>query len=440
MIEIEISEEVFLPCYRHLLKTDADINFLWGSRDSGKSYFIAQKLVVDCLMSDYFRCILVKKTAESIKDSQWQLIYDICEEWGILHLFKFTKSPLEITCINGNKFIARGCDNPQKVKSIRNPSHAWYEEGNQLTLEDFITVSTTLRSDHGEVQQWFSFNPEAEGQYQDFWLFKTYFSNHTGSNTFNSQIDSTLPDGSPLTIKYTSTHTTYHDNPHVSLKRKANLEGLIKIDPFYYQVFTLGQWGNLANDSPWAFAFQYDEHVGRPQLNREHELYLSFDFNRNPAACVVIQHYNEKIRVLEAIKIHNCGTDGICEYIIEHYPNCLYIVTGDYSGNTPSSLFKEEVTNYKVIKQVLGLNDGQIQIMPNPKLKKNSLLVNTILAEYPVEIHETKASGLIFDMQNVKRLADGTIEKTDRNDPAQQSDLLDGFRYFCNKFMGKYGQ
>ncbi len=437
-IRINIDEEVFLPCYRHLLKSTADINFLWGGRDSGKSYFIAQKLIVDCLSLSYFRCILIKKTHESIKDSQWQLIKDIVEDWGLSHLFSFNTSPLEIRCLNGNKFIARGCDNPGKLKSINNPSHAWYEEGNQLTQQDYIVASTTLRSNKGKVQQWFSFNPEPEGDYLQYWLYKIYFANHTNNYNFSDTIDSTLPSGEILKTTYTSTHTTYHNNPFITRERISRLESLKKIDYFYYQVFTLGQWGNVANDSPWAFAFNYDNHVGMPVLNRNYELYLSFDFNRNPACCSVIQWYNGKIRVLETIKQQGSGTDGLCRYIISCYPKCLYIVTGDYSGSTDSSLYEEQISNYTVIKNTLKISQGQIKIKPNPRLKKNSVLVNTILSQYPVEIHETKASALIFDMQNVKRLPDGTIEKTDRNDPAQQADALDTFRYFCNYFLGDF--
>lgn len=435
MIEVEIDEEVFLPCYRHLIESTADLNFIWGGRDSGKSHFIAQKLIVDCLNLPYFRCLLVKKTYESIKDSQWQLIKDICEEWGISHLFDFKSSPLQIICANGNKFMGRGCDKVGKIKSISNPSHAWIEEGNQLTHQDYIVLSTTLRSNKGSVQQWFSFNPEADGDYTKYWLYTTYFSNHTGNFNFSDKITSILPDGEIQTLTYTSTHTTYQNNPYCSAQRKASLESLKVIDPFYYNCFTLGQWGNLTNNTPWAYAFKADEHIGRPELNRKYEVYLSFDFNRSPACCSVIQHYGGKIRVLETIKLQNSGTDAICNYVLMHYPGCLYIVTGDYSGNTASSLFDEKISNYTVIQRILNLSDGQIQIKPNPRLKHNSLLVNTILAQYPVEIHETRASGLIFDMRNVKRLADGTIEKTDRKDEAQQADALDTFRYFCNMFM-----
>jgi hypothetical protein len=42
--------------------------------------------------------------------------------------------------------------------------------------------------------------------------------------------------------------------------------------------------------------------------------------------------------------------------------------------------------------------------------------------------------GLVFDLENVKRRADGTILKEDRDKPEQQADLLDCFRYLVNAF------
>src|SRR5690349_10400848 len=103
IIQVNVPIEAFLECYQHLLPTqlfvdengnliesivnelnpEPDIEFLWGGRDSGKTRHIAMRLILDCLTLPYFRCILVRKVANTIKDSQWQQIKDICEEWGV---------------------------------------------------------------------------------------------------------------------------------------------------------------------------------------------------------------------------------------------------------------------------------------------------------------------------------------------------------------------
>lgn len=435
---ITIKKDAYLDAFQHLINDDnIDIELLWGGRDGAKSWTIAELFVEYGMSLKYFRAILIKQTHESIKDSQWQTIKDVVEDWHPLlpELFNFKTSPLEIICRNGNKYIARGMDNPAKIKSISNPSHAWIEEGNQISEESFITILTSLRSMFGNIKLYISFNPEATTpDYKEFWLYKMFFAKYEPQKNFTGEVVIKVGE-EEIKLRYRSTHTTYHDNPYVTKQRRAIHESLQETNYYWYKVFTLGEWGNPLNDSPFAFAFDRKKHVGHCTLNRMEPLYLSWDFNRNPMCCNVIQHYNDHIYVLEIIKEMKAGVDTMCEMIKFRYPNCLYIVTGDYSGNNETSLMKEQITHYSLIQNYLNLSDGQLKAKPNPRLTKSSTHVNTILAYYKVTIDEEKAKPLIFDMENVRRVADGTIMKTNREDPAQQSDCLDGFRYFIFNFM-----
>jgi phage terminase large subunit len=444
MIEVEIDKGIYLDAFQHLLEeNDIDIELIWGGRDSGKSRHVGMQLTEEAMALDYLRCLLIKHTHESIKDAQWQMIKDISDEWNVDSLFHFRTSPLGITCLNKNTFLARGMDKPGKIRSISNPSHAWVEEANQTTEEAFINLLTGLRSNNGRVKLFLTFNPEAEcSDYTEFWLWKMFFKKHHPEKNFVGELVMKIKINgfdTEVKLKYRSTHVTYHHNPHVTPQRIAFHESLKETNYYWYQVFTLGEWGNKENNSPWAFAFDEKKHVAPTELFADpgDYLYLSFDFNRNPATCSVIQWPNQqKVQVIESIKIPKAGTEAICDHILVNYSGYLYIVTGDYSGATPSSIYKEEVTNYTMIQQKLGLGDAQIMIEPNPRLEKNQVLVNSILAKYPVEICPVKGKGLIFDLKNVKKRADGTILKKDRDDPTQQADLLDTFRYWCNKFMG----
>ncbi len=447
MISVEIDKDVYLPCFQHLLdENDIDIELIWGGRDSGKSKHVAMQMAEESMALDYFRCILVKETFESIKDAQWQMLKDTTDAWGVDSLFQFKTSPLSVRVANNNTFLARGMDKPGKIRSITNPSHVWVEEGNQISEDAFVTLLTSLRSDHGRVKLIITFNPEANcADFEEFWLYKMFFKKHYPHTlSFTDVLEMKVVVAGQeeiIRLKYRSTHVTYHDNQYVTPQRKAFHESLANTNPYWYQVFTLGLWGNQKNDSPWAFAFDERKHVSdgvripHPVLDRAHPVYVCFDFNRNPMACGIVQWHSNAVFVLEAIKMPKSGVDAVCEYVKTMYPSCLFIVTGDYSGMTETSLFQEQVTHYKLIKHYLSLSDGQIKVQPNPKLAKNSTHVNSILAYYKVIMHGEKAKALIFDMKNVKRRADGTILKEDRDDPTQQSDSLDWFRYFCNNFM-----
>lgn len=449
MIEVEIDKDVYLPCYHHLLEeNDIDIEIIWGGRDSGKSKFLSQYLPELAMSLEYFRCPLIKLTHESIKDSQWQMIKDTCESWNVDHLFNFTSSPLSISCKNGNSFLARGMDKPGKIRSLANPSHAWGEEFNQVGEDGFLTLITGLRNDFGRVKLFLTLNPEADTiDYEEWWFFKMFFKKHYPRKlSFTDEIVmKVIIKGKEevVKLKYRSTHVTYHDNPFVTPQRIAFHESLKLTNPYWYRVFTEGLFGNKQNESPWLFTWNREKHVSPVELHakRSEILYTTWDFNRNPQVCTIMQWPDEKeAQIIEVIKVANVGTEGICEIILEKYPNYLYMVTGDYSGDTTQSLYKEQVTNYTVIKKMLKLNDAQIKIKPNPKLERNQTLINTIFQFFRVQVCPVKARPFIFDAENVKKRADGTIVKNDRNDPAQQADVLDSVRYWFNMFMEKFAE
>ncbi len=439
-IDIKISRKVFLPHYQHLLDSDADIDFLWGGRDTGKSYFVGQKLLIDCMTLPYFRGILIKKVGESIKDSQFEVLRSIIERWKLGNLFRLTTSPLEIKCINGNKFIARGCDNPEKMKSIADPTHAWFEESDQLTREEIIVITTTLRSNNAKVKQYHSFNPESKGDYKKHWVYP-YMAEHyeRGVFSFNGEMTIQIPNEEPYVLKYTSTHGTYKNNPYCKPERKAALEQLKIIDPYYYRVYTLGLFGNQLNERPFVLSYKPDKHNGYPELNRDEVVYLSFDFNKDPMCCSVIQHYDGLVRILRTIKIANSDIYEMCEYIMALYSGCYFQVTGDASGASRSALVRDNLNYYSVIMEVLNLNVIHLDIPTcNPSLKENRMLVNAVLATYPVTLHTDDAAHMIYDFLHVKSNSDGSIEKGNRNDPDQQADALDTWRYFCNTYMKPY--
>ena len=148
---------------------------MYGGRGSSKSNFEAKKLIHRCLSEPYFRHILIRNTYATIKDSSYQTIKDIIYELGLQSLFEFKLQPLEIHCVNGNCFYARGCDDTQKLKSIKDPTGAWYEE-DIPTEEDFITITTSIRTEKAKyLQETFTINPEVEGNFQEHWFYKRFF-------------------------------------------------------------------------------------------------------------------------------------------------------------------------------------------------------------------------------------------------------------------------
>lgn len=433
-IEIEFDDDIFLDVYKEINESDASIKLFYGGRDSGKSYNIAATLIKLCLDRPYFKCILIRKKYTAIRESQYELLKSFVDKHGLSDLFVFGKShPLTITCANGNRFISKGLDDPEDVKSITNPSHAWYEEGNQLSREDYSTVSTTLRYDKGVVEEYFSFNPECDGDFRKFWIYEDLFSHSTNESfTWVKEIET---DNGTVIRKIQAIHTTYKDNKYCTPDRSAKLEDLKVTSPYYYNVYCLGKWGARENESPFILTFDRAKHLS-PKLERDKTLpiYLSFDFNRNPMCVSVIQTSGKKVRWLEVIKQPNTTIYRVLDYIKVKYPKAMFIVVGDYSGTTKQAIVKDqdESDYFSIIQAELGLSDGQMQQMPNPRIINNQVLVNYCLANLDVLHDERYCQPLIFDYENAQILADGTLKKTKREDPTQQLDALDTARYFYN--------
>ena len=225
------------------------------------------------------------------------------------------------------------------------------------------------------------------------------------------------------------------DNPFVTADQWNQWENMAER---YRMQFVDGDWSDFSDKSNlWAFAYDAARHSGTPALNLNEMVYLSFDFNVNPMCCAVIQHYDAKLRVLELIKIPNSGTEQMCDYLLASaYRNCTFMVTGDASGANRNTSQADSAHNYTIIQKKLRLSVNQFRVpASNPHIKNNKVLVNAILQNYSVEIHTEKAKALHFDLANVRTNADNTIVKNNRDNPNQQSDALDTFRYWCNVFM-----
>lgn len=288
-INISFSKEKFLPIYLPLVldPEEFDIDFLYGGRDSGKSRHIAMQLILECMQKDYFKFLMIRKVLNTVRDSQFSLIKGIIEEWGLLSFFKFNESRLEIVCVNGNGFYGRGLDDVGRIKSFNNPSGCWIEEGNQITSEDFTVVLTSLRSNEATVKTYFSFNPECDVSYTEFWLWQEYFM-HTEELSFKWTRTIVVDEdtGETVDLKVRATHATFRNNPYCKPQRKALYQSykVSKNNAYWYQTYTLGLWGYRRPGGEFYKCFEEDQHTLDftilPNVSRTFHIVL--DNNVNP--------------------------------------------------------------------------------------------------------------------------------------------------------------
>jgi hypothetical protein len=221
-------------------------------------------------------------------------------------------------------------------------------------------------------------------------------------------------------------------NPHISATEIAEAEATL--DPLTFAQEYLASFVT-ENLNAWAYCYKQEKHIGPTTLNPRLSVRLSFDFNRDPITCGVFQDDPAGIYAIEQIKLKNSNIYEICDYILASYAGCFFEVTGDATGKASSALVKDNLNYYTVIKSKLNLSTGQLRIPTvNPPLTENRVLVNSILHNKKVTLDPVKCKGLIFDLEYAQVLPDGSLDKTDRNDPTKQLDALDCFRYYLNTF------
>lgn len=366
---------------------------LWGGRGSSKSVFAAKKLIYRCLTEKYFRYILIRKQYNSIKDSQYQTLKDLIIEMNLDTLFEFKVSPLEISCINGNKFIARGCDDTTKLKSIKDPTGAWYEE-DIVDEKDFITITTSIRTSKANyLQEIFTFNPEVEGDYQMNWFWKKFFEGKADVN-FSDTATIEIEKDKTVQISYTSHHSTYHDNKWIPDEFKGYLNTLKLSNPYYYTIYCLGKWGNKATTGQFYKLFVYAQNGfenpmsgSKPSAYKsDRSLHISFDFNVNPyMTCTIWQIEGKEARQIDEICLAtpNNSTKAICKEFIRRYMghSAGIFIYGDPSGMQEDTRSEKGFNDYVIIREELRQFNPTLRLMKQaPPVEMRGMFINTVFA------------------------------------------------------------
>ncbi len=188
-----------------------------------------------------------------------------------------------------------------------------------------------------------------------------------------------------------------------------------------------------SGSNKFCYSFKEADHVGSCKIDPDYPVILSFDFNYNPISCGIFQNYKGTIFCPEMVKLDNSNIYELCEVLNTKLEGCILLATGDATGKANSALTKDATNYYTIIKQSMSIAKFKVPTV-NPKMEQSQVLVNAILEHTKVQFDPDKAQGLIFDCKFVSVNNEGKIIKTDREDPMQQADALDTFRYYLNAF------
>ena len=223
------------PCFKEVDNSKKRYIVMKGSAGSGKSVDTAQNYILRLMQDKGRNLVAMRKSDITNRDSTFAeltgAVYRMFGDKTDLY-WKINRSPQMLTCrSNGNQIIFRGMNDDrqrEKLKSITFPkgklTDVWLEEATEFTQADLEIIDDRLRGELPEGQFYqirMTFNPVNKNH----WIKKVFFD---------------IPDPNVLTH-----HSTYRTNRFIDEAYKQRMERRKKVDPEGYQIYGLGEWGEI---------------------------------------------------------------------------------------------------------------------------------------------------------------------------------------------------
>ena len=90
-----------------------------GSAGSGKSYFIAQKIIVRCV-NEPITVLVCRRYGSTLRNTCFDLFKEILGKWKLTQYVKIKETDFSIQFPNGSKIIMTGLDEETKLLSLNN--------------------------------------------------------------------------------------------------------------------------------------------------------------------------------------------------------------------------------------------------------------------------------------------------------------------------------
>ena len=392
------------PVYSQFYKDQTRTLIFYGGAGSGKSVFVSSKVLRRVCEETPHKILVIRKVANTIKDSVYQELIERVSEWGIGRHVVVNKTDKTFTFDNGNVILCKGLDEPEKIKSIAGITSVWVEEATELTEDDYDQLVLRVRGEKKNYIQFIlSFNPIDE----------------------NHWIKRRLIDSKEDNIKFV--HTTYKDNLFLDDDYITTLNHLKETNSLYYQIYCLGEWGVVDTSGKFLYAFNQEIHVKHVDFNPDLPVKMSFDFNIDPFTVQVYQTPDKNtVNFIDKIRLGNSDIYQVCDHIKAKYKDSFLVVCGDASGKNRTGTTRGKTSYWYIIKVELGLKDAQIRLRgKNLGLIESRVLCNSALQHKTVTVNP-ELKELVNDCKYAKVDDTGILLK-DRKD--NKNDDLDGFRY-----------
>ena len=236
------------------------------------------------------------------------------------------------------------------------------------------------------------------------------------------------------TGKYKWLQYSTYDNPFINKAEVEMLEGEIP-DPAVVRQEIYGEFIDHAI-KPWAYCFEEEDHVAQCEYVEGLPVYLSFDFNVDPAVCLIWQEGfkegEEWIHYIDEVYQNDSNVYNVCAEISIKYLNAHFMVTGDRTSKKREYTQRNNRQNaFIIIQKELGLRDAQFELPRNPAHSFARTLCNSILARHTGLKIDPKCKELIKDLKYCETDKDDGVAKPQGT---MRTHMLDAWIYSLNTF------
>jgi phage terminase large subunit len=229
-----LSTARFNKVFRSANETRARYRVMLGSAGSGKSVNVALDYILKLSSPEYSGCslLVVRGVEVSHLNSTFAELTGAIQALELGGLWESRLNPLSIrNKTNGNSIIFRGCSDQRAVERLKSVSvptgkitWAWLEEATEIRNSDFDIIDDRLRGKLPDGQYYqitLSFNPINSGH----WI-KSKLWDYDSADIFKHR-------------------STYLENSFIDDAYKARMLRRKELDPEGYQVYGLGEWGEV---------------------------------------------------------------------------------------------------------------------------------------------------------------------------------------------------
>lgn len=378
--------DIYFP---FLLDYNKRYEVYYGGSGSGKSVFVAQKLLIKALQNQR-KILVVRKVARTLHDSVFQLLLDYCDKWRLGNYITVNKSTYTIDFWNGSKILFKGIDDGgEKIKSITGITDIWIEEATELSLDEFTQLDLRLRDSAAYLQIFLSFNPVSKVN----WVYQKWFA------------EEAVIDDNTRIVK-----STYKDNRFLPQTYVDALEAMIKTNPTYYRIYALGDFCSLSKlvITNWE--------IGDVPRANDDILLLGLDFGyiNDPSAfiCAWLNEKNKTIYVFDEMYEKGLLNNQIAAQI-------------KYKGYTKETIIADSAEQ-KSIEEIR--REGIKGIYPAVKGQGSVLQGIQKLQQYKIVVNPACAN-TITELENYSYKKDKKTNEYVNEPEDRYNHLIDALRY-----------